>query len=216
MQFLSAEADKEYARSKCLRHMNLQTVIIIAICPSRPKRESKNSRRGKGKFHLPEFFSQRIAFACQRLAIFRYIVRFSGAPPRANSMHSAANSRNSVDGSKPSKVGSPFFSFCIDSDQTCSYSPMSGTDGVYQHQTRAVLLLGDNNLFRWATKRDRLAHARPSRRRGRDEFVARLTRITNDEIGDATKKDPDRGERRLGSLRTRRSSGIAARLGRRS
>ena len=71
--------------------------------------------------------------------------------PKANSMHSAANSRNSVDGSKPSKVGSPFFSFCIDTDQTCSYSPMSGTDGVYQHQTRAVLLLGDNNLFRWAT-----------------------------------------------------------------
>ncbi|MGA8692907.1 MAG: hypothetical protein WB689_03525 [Xanthobacteraceae bacterium] len=29
MQFLSAEADKEYARSKCLRHMNLQTVIIM-------------------------------------------------------------------------------------------------------------------------------------------------------------------------------------------
>jgi hypothetical protein len=35
LQFLSAEADKEYARSKCLRHMNLQTVIAIAICPSR-------------------------------------------------------------------------------------------------------------------------------------------------------------------------------------
>ena len=29
LQFLSAEADKEYARSKCLRHMNLQTVIMM-------------------------------------------------------------------------------------------------------------------------------------------------------------------------------------------
>jgi hypothetical protein len=28
LQFLSAEADKEYIRSKCLRHMNLQTVIM--------------------------------------------------------------------------------------------------------------------------------------------------------------------------------------------
>jgi hypothetical protein len=34
-QFLSAEADKQYTRSKCLRHMNLQAVIVIAICPSR-------------------------------------------------------------------------------------------------------------------------------------------------------------------------------------
>ena len=35
MQYFSAEADNEYARSKCLRHMNLQTAIVIAICPSR-------------------------------------------------------------------------------------------------------------------------------------------------------------------------------------
>jgi hypothetical protein len=32
LQFLSAEADKEYTRSQCLRHMNFQTVLVIAIC----------------------------------------------------------------------------------------------------------------------------------------------------------------------------------------
>jgi hypothetical protein len=34
LQFLSAEADKEDARSKYLRHTNLQTAIVTAICPS--------------------------------------------------------------------------------------------------------------------------------------------------------------------------------------
>jgi hypothetical protein len=51
------------------------------------------------------FFSQRCAIWCQTLAIFRYSARFSGEDfILANSMHSAANSRNSVDGSQSSKV----------------------------------------------------------------------------------------------------------------
>jgi hypothetical protein len=35
LRFLSAEADKEYTRSKCLRNMNFQTVVlVIAPIPS--------------------------------------------------------------------------------------------------------------------------------------------------------------------------------------
>src|SRR5215469_4227203 len=51
------------------------------------------------------FFSQRCAIWCQTLAIFRYSARFLGEDfVLANSMHSAANSRKSVDGSQSSKV----------------------------------------------------------------------------------------------------------------
>src|SRR6516165_3703481 len=51
------------------------------------------------------FFSQRCAIWCHTLAIFRYSARFSGEDfVLANSMHSAANSRKSVDGSQSSKV----------------------------------------------------------------------------------------------------------------
>src|SRR5215472_8132923 len=51
------------------------------------------------------FFSQRCAIWCHTLAIFRYSARFSGEDfVLAKSMHSAANSRKSVDGSQSSKV----------------------------------------------------------------------------------------------------------------
>jgi hypothetical protein len=38
LQFLSAEADKEHIRSKCLRNMKFHTVIIIATLPSAKER----------------------------------------------------------------------------------------------------------------------------------------------------------------------------------
>jgi hypothetical protein len=44
LQFLSAKADKEHIRSKCLRNMKFQTVIIIASSPP-AKRDSKNYPR---------------------------------------------------------------------------------------------------------------------------------------------------------------------------
>jgi len=47
------------------------------------------------------FFSQRTAIECQMLAILRYSARLSGVGAvLANCVHSAANSRNTVDGSR--------------------------------------------------------------------------------------------------------------------
>jgi hypothetical protein len=44
LRFLSAEADKEYTRSKCLRDTKFQPVIAIAMRPL-PKSDSKSYPR---------------------------------------------------------------------------------------------------------------------------------------------------------------------------